>query len=700
MLRPDSSGLFSMALDSVRESFTYQFSYGGKIYHPDTVTVVGPPVLYSLQVNITPPKYTGSAPRALPEGQGDFTAYAGTDAMFRIKSNFLAEAWIIFDNDSSRLQIEGNRAEGNFTLWKQSSYTFALKDSFGQFNDSLPAFQTSIIPDEKPVVHFLKPGMNKNVTPALSETLWVEGIDDLGIRSMHLLSCKTGQCDSPFVWDISPAGKPRTVRKQILWDLNEYSLYPGDTLFYWIKIRDTWPFKPSRVVSSDTFWFRVPGFEEIHENIVKQEEYAEQKIGDVRKKQDNLEEMLKNVVKSATGEDQLTWDQKQILKDVKETVQAQADSLQNAMKSLEESVDRLKQEGTLGEELTEKMDQIRKSLDELIKQFGDSLLFDLKADQDISFSDMKEAVQKMEEMLPELNERLDNTLKYLQMLKRDREMAAMAMKAEKLAQEQTELGQNKDSKNSPDHQKDLLKRIDDLKKEMENPRENDPLNTPSAEAMDSLQKQMISQMSEQQMPSTGEMNKMSSTLLSLSQELRQMMSSNQMQQMQAERERMLDLAHDALSLADWQKSVMEQLQQRVDVVQLARSQQAIGEALKKSSAGVDSLKMLPPSMKQELSNNFSSAMQSSENALEALGEIDGTMAMRQNKNSLNELADKLLSTISKMDQQGSGSGSSPGGLMDGLRKLSGKQGAINAATADLLRSLMKGSQPNGSAPWR
>ena len=107
---------------------------------------------------------------------------------------------------------------------------------------------------------------------------------------------------------------------------------------------------PNRKVAqttSDTFWFRIPGFEEIHRKIVEQEKSAEKSIGEVREKQDHLEDMLENLVKSATGQKELSWDQKQILQDVKETIKAQADTLQKAMESLRRISSGLKVKGRL-----------------------------------------------------------------------------------------------------------------------------------------------------------------------------------------------------------------------------------------------------------------------------------------------------------------------------------------------------------------
>lgn len=694
-IRPDTSGNFVKIVDSVQESFVYQFFYGGHTFAPETVAVVPPPVLYGLQIRLVPPSYTGDFAREIPEGQGDIKVYAGTKVHFSIESEELTSALLITGKDSIPFNVNGKRANGEILVWDTTDYTFSLVDSRGQKSDSLPVFHIDIIPDDPPLVHFLKPGFNTELKPEQVETLWIEGIDDLGIRTLVLKSCHNGECnESVSEWDISPEGNPKTTRKQIIWNLLKYSLYPGDTLFYWAEIRDSKPFSPPGVSRSDTFWFRVPGFEEIQNRIVEQENYAEEKIEDVRGQQDNLKDMLENLVKSASGTNQLSWDQKQILQDVQQTIQAQSDSLQSALKSLEENVRKLKEQGSVGEEIGEKMSQIQKELKELIKQYGDSLFPDFKDNKSISMDDMRNAVENLQQMLPELNERLDNTIQFLEMLRKDREMAAMAMRAEKLAQDQAALAEQKPSVSSLEQQKNLLSEIGDLNRDLDK-KTNDQLSL-SSENISSLHKKMKSDVSKGQMPSTEQMNNMSASLLSASQKLRDMMSSTKAKQMQLDKKTIMDMANDALNLADWQQEILESLQGQ-EIRDIAITQQALRDALKKSSAKAESLKTIPPSLKNEIFKEYTKAIQGSIDAVQALGENSGIWVMRENKYALNSLANTLISIIEQMNQQTQGQGGSGGGLMDALRNLSGKQAAINAATSELLKSLMNGSngKPSG-----
>lgn len=685
------SPVFSYRMDSVKQSFAYWFIYGGQQFAPETITVVPPPTLYSMQIRLTPPSYTGDSARVLPEGQGDFRVYAGTKANFTIESEELSRAYLISGNDSINLKVDKNKAYGEITVNKPIEYTFGLVDQRGQKSDSLPQFRIDVIPDELPLVHFLKPGYNIALQPELVETLWVQGIDDIGIRSIEILSCRNDECqESVSVWDISPKGFPQTIRKQVIWNLRQYTLYPGDTLFYWAKIRDNRPFSPPGISTSDTFWFRVPSFEEIHQAILEKENYADQKIEGVRREQENLKEMLEQLVKSATCSEELSWDQKQILQDLQKSIQAQTDSLQNALNSLQDNIEKLKEQGNVGEEISEKMEQIQNELKELIKQFGDSLFPKIEDGHQISLDEMREAVENLQKMLPELDKRLDNTLQFLKMLRKDRELAMMAMRAEKLAQEQKVIADQEQSPRIMDQQKDLLSRIKNFNNDLKKNLPDEKSLSPTSEQMDSLHNQMSSDLSEKQNPSTDQMNLMSATLLSASQQLRDLMSASKIKQIQAEQKMIMEMAHDALNLIEWQEKIITEFDQK-ERRNVAVSQQALRDALAKSSVKTDSLKTISPMVKNNISQQYSFALDNSREAVSALGENNALWAMRENKFALNSLASTLVKTLQSMKQQCQMQSSCSSGLLDAMRNLSGRQAAINAATADLLRSLMSGS---------
>jgi hypothetical protein len=220
----------------------------------------------------------------------------------------------------------------------------------------------------------------------------------------------------------------------------------------------------------------------------------------------------------------------------------------------------------------------------------------------------------------------------------------------------------------------------------------------SKSRLDSLRKSMESALQQQRSPGHESMHQMSGALLSLSQELLQMMSSAMGARLERERNRLLSLSRDALTLADWQEELRQAPSESSDQVAAARAQQALKDALKKSMAAADSLAMISPSDRHSINQSFRDALDASEEVLGALRSGDGREVMPQSASSLRSLGNSALSALSKMDNGQQQGGSGGACMMPGLRKAAGRQGAINAATADLLRSLFGESQgsPQGS----
>jgi hypothetical protein len=697
-LRPDSTGNFTYSMDSVKSSFIYQFSAGAKSCPAETITAVAPPSIFGLKIRITPPQYSCKGETNLPDGQGDFEVYAGSKVRWVVESNQLRSAHIIKGKDTTAMTVSGNTAVFESEIFDTARYTFAFTDTFNQSNDSLPVFSIGLMNDEPPLVQILKPGRNKNLSAEQAETLQVEAVDDLGINTLQLRWFINGNTETTGKWDISPVKRSAAVQKQLMWDISSLSLYPGDTLFYWAFVQDSKPFKPFQTANTDTFWFRVPGFEEIQKQISEQQDNMEEKVGDVKERQDNLEQMMKDLLKSSSGKEEQTWEQKQIMKDIKEQIKAQSDSLQSALNTLKETVKQLKDQGELGDEISKKMEQVQKTLEDLIKQYGDSLLGDLNKQQNFSMQEMKDAVEKAKEMLPELSDRLDNTLKYLKALKKDRELAELAMRAEKLAQEQSDLSSAKQDPKNIQRQKELLDRVEkfnkDLEKSMDDWNENEIKSSKeSMEQIDSLNEEMKSGLQKNSMPSSAKMNQMSGSLLSMSQKLRSQMSSEKMRQLALTKEKLLDMTNDAMQLSDWQSQLRNSASDS-STEQSAMEQQSISDALKKSMANLDSLKMIPPDLKQQIRQKFMDAMNASESVLQDMEVMSGKGAMSRSETSMKSLANELLGALSSMDQQGGSQGNGSCDYPSAMRKLSGKQAAINAATGELLKSMLGNSQPS------
>lgn len=692
LLRPDSANAFSYTIGKMDRSIYYQFSYGSAVSKIDTVQVVPPPMIMGLSVSATPPSYMHLDKIKFIDEWGDISIPAGSDVTISVVSSGLSSARMLNGTDSLPMELKNDTASTSLKLHDNLTYSFALRNSFNIPNDSLPSFHITMQPDESPFVQITRPGRNKLLNVEQVETLWVDAVDDFGIRSLycqwyHSGSGKLSEKQLPL------SSQSSSCNIEYRWNLKDQNLYPGDTIYYWIRVQDT---RPDRVQEafSDTFTFRLPGFEEIQQNVEENGEYVSEKISEVHGKQTDMKEKLKKLSKNSGGDQEASWEQKQVMQDVKKEFESQADTLQKALDALQENIAKLRDENVLNDDILKKMEDIEKTLKDLIAQYGDSLLNMPREDQQFSMDEMKDAVQKTQEMLPELESRLDDTKKFLELLKKDQELAMMATQAEKLAKEQLDLKEQSASPDFKDNQKSLNERVE---KFADTVSEKMKGNQQISKALDQIRKnnqQMKSSMSSADgKPDNQQMSEVSNSLMDLGSKLRQNMASEKMKQMQKLRVTLLSLATDMFTLTEWNGQIVSQLQSSEDK-EIAMAHQALIQAMHNAQTKIDTLSSVPPQLQVMLRNQFRLLYRESNDALAATGGPDALFGMLSEEQALRQVADAVVSILEQMSSQNSSSMSSNmSGLMDQLQKLSGKQGAINSAVSQLLRSMMSGSKP-------
>ncbi|HEX2957782.1 MAG TPA: hypothetical protein VHO70_13185 [Chitinispirillaceae bacterium] len=690
LLRPDSNA-FSYKLNNLDRSMYYQFSYGNIVCKAESVQVVPPPMISGLRISATPPPYMHLSKLQFNDEWGDLSIPAGSDITILLLSSELSSAKLLIGSDSLAMNLHNDTASISMKLLNDVSYSFALRNSFNVPNDSLPSFHITMQPDESPFVQITRPGRNKTLNVNQVETLWVDAIDDFGIRSLYCQWYRSGSGELSEK-KLSLSSQSPSCNIEYRWDLNSQSLYPGDTIYYWIKVQDT---RPDRLqeASSDTFTFRLPGFEEIQQNISDNGEYVSEKISEVHDKQTDMKEKLKSLSKNSGDNKEASWEQKQVMQDIKQEFKAQADTLQKALDALQESIAKLRDENVLNDDILKKMEDIEKTLKELIAQYGDSLLNLTRDEQPFSTDDMKEAIQKTQEMLPELENRLDNTLKFLELLKKDQELAMMATQAEKLAKEQLDLKQQRNASDFKEKQKSLNERIeqfaDSVSKKMNE-------NQQVSKALDQIQKnnqQMQSAMNNGEKPDDEQMSEMGNSLMDLGSKLRQSMASEKMKQLQKLRATLLSLATDLFTLTEWNQQIVSEMKS-TDDKEIALAHQALIQAMHNAQTKIDTLPSVPPQLQVLFRNQFRLLYRESNDALQATGGPDALFGLLSEEQALRQVADAVVAILEQMNSQNNSSSSSGmSGLMDQLQKLSGKQSAINSAVSQLLRSMMSGSKP-------
>jgi hypothetical protein len=182
---------------------------------------------------------------------------------------------------------------------------------------------------------------------------------------------------------------------------------------------------------------------------------------------------------------------------------------------------------------------------------------------------------------------------------------------------------------------------------------------------------------------------MSQSLMSLSDELREMMSDAQMNKAEKEMRKVLEIAGMFLAVNNW---IEELGNKQFDDKTVGEHLQVFSDALRKVRSAIDSLEVIPPDMISYITKNVNFMLSELQTIV---SEFDSFQIKRLSNvsTSLLVLANDLMSFVSQASQQQNNSNSGGGGgMMSKMRKLSQRQSGINAATSAMLRALMESKQ--------
>lgn len=700
LITRNSMNLFTDSLINVTKSIQYQYMTANRKINDDSIFVVYPPVIQSIALTVINPEYMHRTDPVMITGSGNASVYRGATIGVEIESSILDSAGIVMHDDTISMKIQKRKAIASFKVESKESisYSVILHDTIGQKNEQQIRYDITILPDELPVVQIVAPAFSKNLTTEMSEKIAFEAFDDFGISRADLQYFISRDPLKVFSVNVSPNKNTEKYQKEYLWDLSQTGMYPGDTLFYFVKVTDNYPYKPSHSVSSDTFFFRIPSFEEISKGIHEKEMHAEQLL---KKAVDNAAEIRRTADKiqseSKHNSENPSWEQIQLLDEMKVQVDSQRDSLQKAIDELGKSADELRKQGELGTELAAKMEQIEKMLEKLAAKYGDSLFTTIDANKKLSSKQLQEAVQKAKELLPDLENALDNTLKYLEAMEKDRELAELAMKAEYLARQQIGINEQDSGKSSIQQErvvKESAELNSDIRKTLDKNR-NDNVDS-LLERIDSLGNELNTRNRNQAAMGNKVQTAMSQSLMSLSEELRQMMSDAQMVKAEKELKMILGIAGMLLNVTDW---IEELGKKQRDDKTVGEHLQVFSDAMRKVQSSIDKLEQIPPEMLSYMTKQVTAII---DEFRRITNEFESFQVKRLDtvSTSLLVVANDLMSFASQASQQQNSCNSSRGGgMMSKMRKLSQRQSGVNAATSAMLRALMEskqGTQPGSS----
>jgi hypothetical protein len=180
---------FVAPLLGIQGEVIYRVSGAGSASPLFKLTSFVPPQLKQMRVRITPPAYTKEASRE--ECGPDLTVLRASQLDFALSTvGSVTNASLRFaDQPLLQLLPSGEASEWSNSLaaTRSSYYWLELLDKKGRKGTNDRPFKLTVLPDEKPVVDIIEPGLDIRAEPGAKVSLRISATDDYGIRDLRLV---------------------------------------------------------------------------------------------------------------------------------------------------------------------------------------------------------------------------------------------------------------------------------------------------------------------------------------------------------------------------------------------------------------------------------------------------------------------------------------------------------------------------------
>jgi hypothetical protein len=565
----------------IRSTTSYRFEAGDYASPTYRITVVHEPVLTDVRVTLTPPAYTREPPTTLDESAGNVQALEGTRVKVEARSNnVLRAAWVQFDGkEREPVAFSGRDLSLEFAALADGSYRVHLEDTLGFWTRDPLAYTVEVFQDRAPSVDVLEPGTDVPMPRTQTLDIGFVAADDYGLARASLHWRKTG--DESFRAQGLSLGDQRNKREIAVahrWDLSSVTLFPGNSIEYFVEVADNNTVTGPGVARSDVFRLTMPTIGEIYDTAREEENARADAMEGAIEDSRRLSEQLEKLRREYTKTEKMDWSQKKELDRAAATQKAIEQKLGEVKESLDKTLRELSDNEMTSQQIGEKLEEIRRLLEEIDSDELDRYMDELrKAMEKLTPEEMRQALENLQLNTEEMLERLERTASLLRELQKEQRMEELVRQAQDLMEKQGELNQKTADASAGDREKmkelakqqeelarqadELQKGAQDLQEQMDDPMVKDELQQMSQEmqergpqenmrqASKDMQQQQKSQAMQQQQEA---MDKMVS-LFRRATQAQQMAARNQgarmAQNLQKFAKQTLELSHRQESLA-------------------------------------------------------------------------------------------------------------------------------------------------------
>jgi hypothetical protein len=721
---------YDYTFHEVDHSFSYRFEREGRATPPHRITVVHPPVVNELRVTVAHPEYTGVPEHTQEPNQGNVAALEGSRVTLRgIGSSPLARARVLFDPaDTLDLEVEGDRFRGGFDLTKSGTYQLALGDSLGYTNPGRVRYSLECLPDNPPQAAIELPGRDATLPRSLQIPLFLSASDDYGLAELRIVHALEGETETWSRRSVEmpppPEGEARRreFEAEVVWDLNDMELFPGDVVLYYLEAVDNNAVTGPGVGKSEVYRLRVPTLSEVYAEIEHQDAERRGDLSEVLEEGKQLAERYEKISRELKKNPQADWTRKKEMEKALENQEELREKVERIQHSLEETLEELSQNQATSREIGEKLEKIQELLSEVnspeLQEYLEKMRESLES---LTPEELRDAMSEAQVSLERMLESLDRTINLLERLRQEQKMEELVRRTEQALQDQEEINrkteemgegsQESERESLAREQGEMSKAMEELQRELKKLAERLQEQMPEVarqlrEAAENLDQDKVSDLLDKasrdiergDSQRAGEKQEQATKkMFALFFSLQQCQGGMQMAMQNQVVEGLEESARDLLDISFRQEKLAEGLdtQHRArSLPEAAREQQALFRAARHVVEHLNELSRETFFITQEMAVQMGRTLRNMQLAAEGLAQgrtRDAVSGSRAATAALNRTVIELLRQRMAVSSSGSGLGFSE--MMSRMGKISEEQMQLNQLTREMMQR--EGDRPGG-----
>ncbi len=460
LVEPDGNGAEVVThfatIHDIRAPLSYSVALASGASVSSAVTVIDPPFITALDVELTFPSYSGLVPRRSDDNGGDVTALPGTSVTVTLSSSKPLESARLDLVSGAGVEMErlgSDTFAGRFVVSADDAYSVHVTDTDGLANATPPTYTVSAIRDERPLVRIVEPGEDRDVPREMMLPLVISAIDDYGVTRVDIHYSLEGSAEE-VVTPLQRYGArgEREVALETVWDLSETGLLPGSMLVYYAEVFDSDRVNGPKSSRSESYLLRFPSMAELYSDVVGEQDEILDDLDELMEEQEEVREEFDELEEEGRSDPDLDWQDEERVEQALERQEEGADQVAEMAERMADLGDQMSETDRVTLETLEKVNQITELLDEVATDEMRQLLEQIReAMREVSPEQMSSAMDQMTFTQDDYLRRLEQTLNLLERAKAEQSLADVANRAEDLAERQEQMA--RESSESPDAQR-------------------------------------------------------------------------------------------------------------------------------------------------------------------------------------------------------------------------------------------------------